>query len=100
MSDLIVKKSSLREVNNRLDYGIRLMQNDLKHFVIWTTRPENPFGPHKHAGFEFWYILEGEAIVSLDGQEYPVEAGDLIYLPPQSHHGLRTTTCARWICLG
>ena len=100
MSELIVKGASLEEANHRLDYGIRRLQSDLKHFVIWTTGPENPFGPHKHAGWEFWFILEGEAVVSIDGQDYPVEAGDLIYLPPQSRHGLRTTTSARWICLG
>ena len=117
MSQMIVKGASLQETHHRLDYGIKRLQDNLKHFVIWSTRPENPFGPHKHPGWEFlptllaipivgrqswqnWYILEGEGVVSLDGETYPVEPGDLVYLPPESEHGLRTTTSVRWICLG
>ena len=100
MSQMIVKGASLQEAHHRLDYGIKRLQDNLKHFVIWSTRPENPFGPHKHPGWELWYILEGEGVVSLDGETYPVEPGDLVYLPPESEHGLRTTTSVRWICLG
>lgn len=97
---MIIKGSCLKPTRNRLDYHIAEIQEQLKHFVVWTTTPENPFKPHKHEGAEFWYILEGEAIVILDGQDYPVEAGDLVYLAPWSEHGLRATTSARWICLG
>ena len=100
MSQMIVKGASLQETHHRLDYGIKRLQDNLKHFVIWSTRPENPFGPHKHPGWELWYILEGEGVVSLDGETCPVETGDLVYLPPESEHGLRTTTSVRWICLG
>ena len=70
------------------------------HFVIRTTRPQNPFLPHKHEGTEMWFILEGEAILSLDGQDHPVAAGDLIQLKPWSEHGLRTESHVRWICMG
>jgi mannose-6-phosphate isomerase-like protein (cupin superfamily) len=70
------------------------------HFVIRTTTPSNPFGPHKHEGTEMWFILEGKAILSLDGQEHPVAAGDLIQLKPWSKHGLRTASRVRWICMG
>jgi mannose-6-phosphate isomerase-like protein (cupin superfamily) len=70
------------------------------HFVIRTTTPENPFKPHKHEGTEMWFILEGEALLSLDGTEHPVTAGDLIVLEPWSEHGLRAETRVRWICMG
>ena len=70
------------------------------HFVIRTTTPENPFKPHKHEGNEMWFILEGEALLSLDRIESPVTAGDLIVLEPWSEHGLRTETWVRWICMG
>ena len=100
MSQMIIKGASLQETHHRLDYGIKRLQDNLKHFVIWSTRPENPFGPHKHPGWELWYVLEGEGVVSLDGETCPVETGDLVYLPPESEHGLRTTTSVRRICLG
>jgi mannose-6-phosphate isomerase-like protein (cupin superfamily) len=47
-----------------------------------------------------WFILEGEALISLDGEEHRVFAGDLIELEPWSDHGLRTETEVRWICMG
>jgi|MudIll2142460700_1097286.scaffolds.fasta_scaffold378838_2 mannose-6-phosphate isomerase-like protein (cupin superfamily) len=100
MGSLIIQAASLQEVQGRADYGIRRLQDHLKHWVIWRTTPGNPFKPHKHGGWEFWFILEGEAVVKLDGEEYPVESGDLIYLPPAVEHGLRTDSSARWICLG
>ena len=97
---MIIRGSSLKEVNHRRDYRVREVQDKLRHFVVFTTTPDNPFGPHKHDGFEFWYILEGEAVVTLDGEGHPVEGGDLIYLAPWSEHGLSTETSTRWMCLG
>lgn len=97
---MIIKGSSIEGVNHRRDYRVGRLQDQIRHFVVFTTTPRNPFGPHKHAGLEFWYILEGEAVVTLDGEEHAVEAGDLVFLAPWTEHGLRTETSARWICLG
>lgn len=72
----------------------------VKHFVVRTLTPDNPFGPHKHEQEELWYILEGNAILSLEGKEYPVGPEDLIHLKPWIEHGLSTETNAKWICLG
>ncbi len=96
---LIVRGSSLTEVNNRLDYGVDKLQEQVGHWVVWRTTPANPFKPHKHALEEFWFILEGEAIVTLEGQDYAVGPGDLICLPAWVEHGLRSDTEARWICM-
>jgi mannose-6-phosphate isomerase-like protein (cupin superfamily) len=47
--------------------------------------------PHIHAASEsFLYILEGTAIVTLDGKEYFVKPGDTIYIPSGASHGFRT----------
>jgi mannose-6-phosphate isomerase-like protein (cupin superfamily) len=97
---MIIQGNELETVRNRKDYKIGPMQDALKHFVMFYTTPENPFGPHKHDGAEFWYIIEGEGVVVLDGEEHAVQADDLIYLAPWSHHGLRTESRVRWICMG
>jgi len=55
---------------------------------------------HKHAVPELWFIIDGEALVTLDGVEHPVESGDLIVIDPWVEHGLRTESRATWICLG
>jgi mannose-6-phosphate isomerase-like protein (cupin superfamily) len=102
---MIVRGSELAEENGRKPYPIAHGATEGWgepgwHFVIRTTTPENPFGPHKHDGTEMWFILEGEALLTLDGEVYPVAAGDLIQLAPWSEHGLHTETQVRWVCMG
>jgi quercetin dioxygenase-like cupin family protein len=47
--------------------------------------------PHIHEASEsFIYILEGTAVVTLDGKNYLVGAGDTIYIPPGVSHGFST----------
>ncbi|MBC7235065.1 MAG: cupin domain-containing protein [Chloroflexi bacterium] len=96
---LLIRGSELPEVNRRYDYGVDKLQKQVGHFVIWHTTPDNPFKPHKHALEEFWFILEGEAIVTLEGQEYRVGPRDLIVLPAWVEHGLRTESECYWICM-
>jgi quercetin dioxygenase-like cupin family protein len=47
--------------------------------------------PHIHEVSEsFIYILEGAAVVILDGENYPVGTGDTIYIPRGVSHGFST----------
>jgi mannose-6-phosphate isomerase-like protein (cupin superfamily) len=71
-----------------------------RHFVIRETTPENPFVPHEHEQPELWYIIEGEAMVTLGEEEHAVSAGDLVRLNPWVRHGLRSDSSVRWICMG
>ena len=97
---MIVKGSAHEFEDARKHYPIEDRQETLGHFVCRITTPDNPFGPHQHEGEEFWYILEGDAVVSIDGEESAVEAGDLIVLPSGSDHGLKSDTRAVWLCFG
>ncbi len=97
---MIIKGSSIQEVNHRKDYRVGPLQDHIRHFVVRVTTPDNPFVPHQHEGWEFWYILEGEAVVTVGGEEHAVGAGDLIVLAPWTEHGLRAEASARWICFG
>ena len=97
---MIIHGSEVPELSGRMNYGIEPADLHLRHFVVRRTTPDNPFGPHEHDGLEYWFILEGEAIVSLDDADTAVTAGDLIVLEPWLRHGLRSETMARWICLG
>lgn len=38
---------------------------------------------------EVIYIIEGEAKVTIDGNEELAEAGSMIYIPPQTRHNLK-----------
>lgn len=43
---------------------------------------------HKRAT-ELYYVLEGEGIVVLDGEEHPVRKGSLIHIPSGVVHGAK-----------
>lgn len=97
---MIIKGSLIKEVNHRKDYRVGPLQDQIEHFVVRVTTPDNPFVPHKHEGWEFWYILKGEPIVTLEGEENAVQAEDLIVLAPWTEHGLRGEASVHWICFG
>lgn len=44
--------------------------------------------PHTHSSSEsFIYILEGTPVVTLNGQNFRVKAGDTIHIPASTSHG-------------
>jgi quercetin dioxygenase-like cupin family protein len=97
---MILRAKELEEKEGRRVYPIKSLQKTIGHFVTRRTTKDNPFGPHKHDGKEFWYILKGKGKVLLDGEESIVEEGDLIVLQPWKEHGLTSEEGVDWICFG
>lgn len=96
---MIVRAKDLTDDKGRTAYPLGELQA-FRHFVSRVTTPANPFVPHSHKGVELWFILEGEATVTLEGKESPVETGDLIILLPWREHGLSSKGQVRWLCIG
>ena len=46
---------------------------------------------HSHEPEQMYYILEGNGIMTVDGEERPVQAGDCIFFPSFAEHGLKNT---------
>ena len=97
---MILKAKKLEEKEGRRPYPVESIQKTIGHFVTRRTTKDNPFGPHKHDGEEFWYILKGRAKVLLDGEESAVEEGDLIVIQPWKEHGLTSEAEVYWLCFG
>ncbi len=58
-------------------------------FVKSKLSPGSSIGYHTHKGdFEVYYILSGKALVSDNGTETILEAGDSIYTPNGSSHSI------------
>ncbi len=65
-----------------------------------TAEPDEDIGTHLHPG-------EPEAIIILEGQMElhgaagvtQVGAGDVVFIPPDTEHGLRTPTGGRWLAI-
>jgi len=51
--------------------------------AVVTVPPGDPgSGPHRHSGPVFGYVLEGEILFELEGEEpYPIKAGEAFYEP-------------------
>ena len=66
-------------------------ETDLAFSLLEATEPPN-FGPPLHIhrdAAEAFYILEGEYIIFLDGEEFSCPAGSFIYIPAGVPHGFR-----------
>jgi quercetin dioxygenase-like cupin family protein len=47
--------------------------------------------PHTHDGVEAFYVLEGEGLMEVDGETYPLRANEAVVLDPGVIHGLVNT---------
>ena len=47
--------------------------------------------PHQHPDEEFQYVIEGSGTWSLNGKDYPLAKGDLMYSKPWDWHGIRNS---------
>ena len=46
---------------------------------------------HSHAQPEVYYVLQGQGVVNIDGEEHPVESGSAVFIPGNALHGSRNT---------
>ena len=46
---------------------------------------------HSHKPEQIYFILEGQGLMTVDGEERPVQAGDCIFFPSFAEHGLKNT---------
>ena len=97
---MIIHAHDTQTTAGRTSYPLPELDLHVAHFVIRLTTSANPFRPHAHAQPELWFILDGQAIATLDGHDHPVAARDLIVIEPWVEHGLRVERRAEWICLG
>ena len=45
--------------------------------------------PHSHPTHEFYYVMNGKGIMTIDGEDREISQGDLVYIPPDKVHSLR-----------
>jgi mannose-6-phosphate isomerase-like protein (cupin superfamily) len=51
--------------------------------------PGDWLGLHRHAPPEIYYVLEGAGVVTLNGEDVPVKAGNAVFIPGMAEHGVR-----------
>jgi quercetin dioxygenase-like cupin family protein len=45
--------------------------------------------PHSHPTHEFYYVLRGRGIMTIEDDERQIAQGDLVHIPPGAVHSLR-----------
>jgi quercetin dioxygenase-like cupin family protein len=51
--------------------------------------------PHQHNSDEFYYLLRGSAVMTIDGEDQAVNVGDLIHIPPNALHSISDTSAGK-----
>ena len=54
---------------------------------VATFGPGGSLNPHRRGPAEFYFGLDGDGIVTVDGVPHRIAAGVAVYLPPDAEHG-------------
>jgi len=62
-------------------------------FTVGVTElePGGWLGSHRHEPAEVYHVLKGTGIVSIAGDDRPVQAGAVVFIPGNTVHGIRNT---------
>ena len=67
-----------------------LQRTDRSQCAVMTIAPGADGGPaEEHGGDQIVYVIEGEAMLGIDGQEHRVGAGTLVTIPAGTTHHVR-----------
>jgi len=64
----------------------------------WQDFPGASYPPHTHAGDEARWVVRGDIVFGVDGQEYVLGPGDVCYLPANVPHSARTEKGVAYVC--
>ena len=55
----------------------------------WEVAGGGLVDPHSHPTHEFYYVMNGKGVMTIDGEDRDISQGDLVYIPPDKVHSLR-----------
>ncbi len=86
--------STIRSIFNRTNAPVQ------NHILADATVPVGqPTERHYHKlSEEFYFILEGQGTMAIDGEERPVLPGDAILIPPGAWHQITASQTLRFLC--
>jgi quercetin dioxygenase-like cupin family protein len=78
------------EVGFRTIFGGATTETDFTAGVS-ELEPGGWLGHHRHEPAEIYYVLRGEGVLTIDGEDHPVSAGSAAHIPGNSEHAVRNT---------
>jgi transcriptional regulator with XRE-family HTH domain len=70
-----------------LDYPVS--ERKLNGYYVEIESEDEPSEPHEHPGAEIIYVLRGELVVNLEGEDFTLGAGDSMYFDSAHPHNYR-----------
>jgi transcriptional regulator with XRE-family HTH domain len=70
-----------------LDYPVS--ERKLNGYYVEIEAEEEPSEPHEHPGAEIIYLLRGELVVNLEGEDFTLGEGDSMYFDCSHPHSYR-----------
>ncbi|MBQ6566760.1 MAG: cupin domain-containing protein, partial [Treponema sp.] len=77
--------------------GYYYTANDGSQMAFWTYKADRVSKEHRHDYDEWMLCVEGEYIVTIDGEEHLLHAGDELFIPKGSLQGGRVKAGTRSI---
>ena len=69
-----------------------LQETDRSQTAVMTIAPGRDAGPEEtHAGDQIVYVLEGEGVVRVDGEEHQAAAGACVMIPAGARHHVKNS---------
>ena len=91
------KRISASQQNTPDIEGYYYTANDGSQMAFWTCLADRVSKEHQHDYDEYMLCVEGEYIVTIDGKEYVLHAGDELFIPRGSLQGGRVKAGTRSI---
>jgi quercetin dioxygenase-like cupin family protein len=64
----------------------------------WTDSPGTYYPTHTHPDREVRWVVEGEVVIGVEGEEFRLGPGDVVELDPETPHWARTERGVTYIC--
>lgn len=77
-----MEKKELRSVFSTRQY---MFSKDFEVYY-YNDQPLNPVSSHTHDYYEFYFFLEGNVEIAVNGKNYPIKPGDFLLIPPGVAH--------------
>jgi quercetin dioxygenase-like cupin family protein len=64
----------------------------LEFVAEFELAPGRSLDPHRHNSHEYYYVLRGQARMTIERESRDVGPGDLIHIPPNAEHSIASTS--------
>lgn len=74
----------------------RFFHSENNTFALWDIAADAmPLHEHRHSQEEVWNVVEGELLLTINGEERPLAAGGSAVVPPDTPHSARAISACR-----